>query len=280
MIPPKLNLFQIARENAKGLEKQLADAISRCDNNAQVTINEFTKWLFDKASVSINLPPYILAHFIQNRTYYNIHEWSREQEALSGRPREACLREKLGTYYDRRMLFDGAFQNGEQFRYGTLNAGGPGLVTKFGMFCIVLDKDFLDDIELAYLKDDSLFACFNARGEVDWLKVGSIVAPHSHRHVLAAIKHFDVIPTTSDKEWARHILNDNSYIEAVFTEPFSREDIHKIRVMKDNYDELWNLAFSDFGMKLTGADKALVSDFTTIVKGNKQGLFVLEVLSP
>lgn len=280
MIPPKLNLFQIARENAKGLEKQLADAISRCDNNAQVTINEFTKWLFDKASVSINLPPYILAHFIQNGTYYNIYEWSREQEDLSGRPREACLREKLGTYYDRRMLFDGAFQNGEQFRYGALNAGGPGLVTKFGMFCIVLDKDFLDRIEPAYLKDDSLFVCFIARGEVDLSKVGSIVAPHSHRHVLAAIKHFDVIPTASDKEWARHILNDNSYIEAIFTARFSREDIHKIKVMKENYDELWDLAFSDFGKKLTGAEKALVFDFTTIVKGGKLGFFVLEVLSP
>ena len=120
----------------------------------------------------------------------------------------------------------------------------------------------------------------NAREELDLSEVGSIVAPHSHRHVLAAIKHFDVIPTASDTEWARHVLNDNSYIEAIFTERFSRKDIHKIRVLKENYDELWNLAFSDFGMKLTGAEKALVSDFTTVVKGNKQGLFVLEVLSP
>lgn len=274
----KLNLFQIARENAKDIEKQLSTSLSRCDNNAQATINEFTEWLLDKASVSINRAPSILAHFIQNNTYYNIYEWATDQEYLSGRPREECLRERLGNYYDRRMSFDGAFQDGEQFRYGALNAGGPGLVTKFDTFCIVFDRKFLDKIELAYLKEDSLFACINAQGEVDLSKVCNIVAPHSHRHVLAAIKHFDMIPTTSDKEWARLILNDNIYIEAIFTERFSKENINKIRVLKNNYDDLWDLAFSDFGKKLTEAEKALVSDFTTIVKGDKQGLFVLEVL--
>lgn len=274
----KLNLFQIARENAENLKEQLLTALSKREINAQTPINNFTEWLIEKASVSINLASSILAHFIQNATYYNIYEWAREQEDLSGRAREECLRERLGKYYDRRMSFDGAFQDGEQFSYGALNAGGLGLVTKFGMFCIVFDRKFLDKIELVYLKEDSLFACINARGEVDLSKVCCMVAPHSHRHILAAIKHFDMIPTTSDKDWAKLILNDSSYIEAIFTEQFSKEDIHKIRVLKNNYDELWDLAFSDFGKKLTEAEKARVSDFTTIIKGDKQGLFVLEVV--
>lgn len=230
----KLNLFQIARENAEYLKEQLSTALSGCDNNAQATINVFTKWLLDKAIISINLAPSILAHFIQNGTYYNIYEWAREQEDLSGRSREECLREKLGNFYDRRMSFDGAFQDGEHFRYGALDAVGQDFVTKFGMFCIVFDRKFLDRIELAYLSEDSLLSCINAQGEVDLSKVYRIIAPHSHRHVLAAIKHFDMIPTTSDKDWAKLILNDNSYIEAIFTERFSKEDIHKIRVMKNN----------------------------------------------
>lgn len=280
MTSSKLNLFRIASENGKPLDDQLSTAFLQCETDVQTTLKQFMDWLFHEGHVSLNLQPFILACFIQTGTYQNIYEWALEQETLSGRSRDECLRERLGDFYDRRIAFDGAFEDGEHFRYGALNVKSPGFTSKFGKFCAVLKREFVDSVDMAYLPEDSLTTYLNELGEMDLSAFTSAVAPHSHRHVLAVIKHFDTIPDTPETSWPTLILSDDTYIEAIFTERFSQEDVHEVRIRQEDYTELWDLAFSDFGKKLSIAEKALVVDFIAILKASHDGLFFhLEVLS-
>ncbi|MBF0531313.1 MAG: hypothetical protein HQK55_18995, partial [Deltaproteobacteria bacterium] len=94
------------------------------------------------------------------------------------------LEEKLGKYYDRRLAFDNAFEDGTRFRYGALNAGGVGL-SLFGDFCMVLNRSFMESLnDAVYLPDDSLVCCFNELHQFDVDAVRRKVCPHTHRHYL------------------------------------------------------------------------------------------------
>ena len=70
---------------------------------------------------------FVIGDLLNGRAYQNKHEWAHEQVGHSGRTPDEILRENLGSYYEKRIAFDNAFNDGVRFRYGALNAGNLGL---------------------------------------------------------------------------------------------------------------------------------------------------------
>ncbi|MBF0550361.1 MAG: hypothetical protein HQK60_07490 [Deltaproteobacteria bacterium] len=273
-----MNLFKIAQENAASLEAQLNQIMDKSSPATKLCLADFQNWVLDEAGISINMKAAVLSIFMTTEKHQNIHEWAAEQAELSLRPRQEILEEKLGKYYDRRLAFDNAFEDGTRFRYGALNAGGVGL-SLFGDFCMVLNRSFMESLnDAVYLPDDSLVCCFNELHQFDVEAVRRKVCPHTHRHYLVVIKHATVVQQTSREQWGRVILADGNYIEAIFTADIMPDHIAEVRVKKDKYDELFNLAFDDFGRKLDEAETAQVLHFVQILKVTRRRSISLEVL--
>ncbi|HYA41687.1 MAG TPA: hypothetical protein VEF34_10310 [Syntrophobacteraceae bacterium] len=274
-----MNLFEVARANGPRLEERGAEILSSLHPESRRKIEEFRIWIFEEARVSINLPPAVLAELTSGETYRNIYESAAEQAVLSGRQKDEILRERLGKYYNRRIAFDMAFSNSEKFRYGVLNAGGAGLTAKFGVFCAVLNKDFLEPSEdMAYLPNDSLVCCFDELGVFDKNRAKRLAASNSHRHWLATIKHAVAVQGIPKELWVQDIVKDDDYIEAIFTSPVSLESLGEVRILKTRYDELWHMAFDDLARKRSDAEKALMKAFARILKAVREGRISLEVL--
>jgi len=280
MAQSKPNLFRIAQTNAASLEEQLKEVQANMDPQAAQKLADFLSWFLAEARISINLPAAVLATFSRGGVYLNIHAWASEQETLSGRGAVECLRERLGTYFDRRLAFDTAFENGEKFVYAAVNAGGPGLSSRFDTFCVVLAPNGSCSPETAaYLPGDSLDCCFDESGAFSLELVSRMICPHPHCHCLAAVKLGQRATLTPRQSWPSVVLSDTDYIEVVLASAPGFNEVAEIRVHRRIYDDLWNLAFANFARKLSDAEKALVLDFTYLVAESREGKFRLEVVS-
>ena len=274
----KPNLFDIARANAPRLEHRVEKIRSDLQPKDAQILSDFMDWFVGKARISINMPPAILAIFSRTGIYQNIHAWAEEKAKISDRQRDQCLQEKLGNNYDRRMAFDGTFKDGYRFVYAAVNTGGIG-TSKFGIFCAVLTDDLPSQTdEIAYIVDDSLSCCFAESGNLCLELLSDNISPHTHRHYLAALKHAQEVVLSQEDSWQSLIVSDACYIETILGKAPVFSSITEVRLRRENYDELWELAFANFGRKLSDADKALVLDFSHIIALSKQGSFILEVL--
>lgn len=271
-----MNLFQIAHDNASSLEAQLEEHRQRLADGELDSFDRFAERIRIAALVSMNMRPWVLTEVVLNG-HQNIYEWATEQSVLSGRPQREILNEKLTTWFERRLRFDTAFDDGEHFRYGALNVGGVGS-TRYGNFCVVLKGAFLEGLTtLAYLKNDSLRCYFTHAGLVDDMRLRAEVALHEHRHYLAALKHASALSRGSDSEWAQMVCSDSEYIEAIFIGDVSMPEIEEVRVQRTEYERLWNLAFSDFGSSRKDEERALLNDFVVILRAAGNGQLKLKV---
>lgn len=109
----RFDLFQIAQDNVSNLENQIKSFDAHCSNDQKKRLQEFFDWICDECFVTIFMNPYILVELINGNTYKNMYEWAKETELLSGRPKEDCLKEKLGNFYNKRTSFDCSFVEGE-----------------------------------------------------------------------------------------------------------------------------------------------------------------------
>jgi hypothetical protein len=261
-----MDLFQIASENTASLAQRFEDAkVGRTPEHA-ACLTGFADRVTESGTASINMRPWVLGSLLSGRPHQNIYEWAAEQASLSGRPRADILRERLRSWYDRRVAFDAAFDDGERFRYGALYLGGLG-ASSYGQFCTVLREEFLkQQPRLAHLANDSLSTYVSSANVVDEEAIRRDSAPHSHRGLLAALKHADALPGKGESDWAALLCNDSDYVEAIFVGDLTAELIERVRVSKMEYNRLWNLAFSDFGAERKEEERALAHDFESIVR--------------
>ncbi|WP_295390832.1 hypothetical protein [uncultured Thiodictyon sp.] len=128
-----MDLFEIARANTAPLEQRTAALQASCptDGPLATAMAAFVDHIRAQGRIPINMRPWVLSRFLSRGHYQNIYDWATEMADLSGRPRDALLAEKLGTYLTARRTFDGAFADGLCFRYGALNIGGVG-PTRYG----------------------------------------------------------------------------------------------------------------------------------------------------
>jgi hypothetical protein len=274
-----LDLFALAKANANAVQTAFESVAIAMPLDQAASVRDFAAWVEAEAQISINVRLFVVAEFLNGGHYQNTYEWAAEQSRLSGRSREDVLRERLGGFYDRRAAFDRAFVNGERFRYGALNAGGAGL-PEYDPYCVVLTRNWQASLaDAACLPGDSLKICFTAGGTFDPALVQGLVAPHSHRHFMAAKERAGEVSSCDKAEWPALVASPGRYFEVVFVGEVALGTVDCVRVLKTEYDRMWDMAFANFGRKLGDAERALVQDFVQTRKGVVEGRIRMEVVA-
>lgn len=271
-----LDLFAIGRGNAAVVEERFQALVAGVTAEEAAVVREFASWVEAKALISINVKLYVVGELLNGRSYQNTYELADELARLSGQPAEQILRERLQPHYERRVTFDRAFKDGQKFRYGALNAGGAGL-TNYDPYCVVLKRKYQESLaELAYLPGDSAIVCFGAGACLDEDAVRRLPAPHTHRHLLAAIERATEVPALDQEEWPRLVASEGRYFEVIFLGDVSLEAVECVRALKVEIDGMRKLAFANFGRKLERAERALAHDFVVLRRGVVEGKLRLE----
>ena len=274
-----LDLFAIARANADVIQAAFESILAGMPSADAATLREFENWVESEALISINVELYVVVALLNGRRHQNTYELAEDQSRLSGRRVEDALRERLGKYYDRRVAFDDAFNHGQKFRYGALNAGGAGL-PKYAPYCVVLKEEFQSSLaDVAYLPGDSLEICFSARGSFDETVVERNATPHTHRRFLAGSECADEVLTVIRGEWPKLIGSIGRCFEAIFIGEVLLDTVNCVRLVKSEYDRMWNMAFADFGRRSGDAERALVDNFLQLRRAEMDGRIRLEVIT-
>ena len=191
------------------------------------------------------------------------------------------MRERLKGFYQKRMTFDRAFQYGERFRYGALNAGGLGL-SVYAPYCAVLSPDFSNALDqIACLPGDSLDICFARAGKFDHIDLEKSVGPYSHRHWMVTSQRIGEIDSTPKHYWQQLLvsLDFKRYFEIIFIGDVSLKDLYCVRIPAAEYQAMWELAFANYGRKLSEAERAWVQDFIQLIRASKDGKIQVEVIT-
>ncbi len=277
-----LNLFLLAQTNAKNIVHKFDATLAEMPGHTANSVREFALWVQAESLISINIKLFILVDIINGGHYQNTYLWAQEQSRLSGRPPEELVQERLGDYYEKRVAFDRAFEKGDQFIYGALNAGGVGL-TSFAQYCVVLKRSFQSRVEelgeAVCLSGDSLKICFSEDGLFDHAAVATAVAPFSERHRLAAHACASEVSSVEKERWPVLMFSQTRYFEVIFVGQVSIDSIGCVRLTENEYHAKWDLCFRNFGAKRSEAERALIHDFIQLRRAELDGTVKLEILA-
>lgn len=271
------NLFAIANGNSDSIQTAFESVIANTTPEKASILREFAAWVEAKALISINVKTFVAVELLNGGSHQNMYEWAREQARLSGRSVEDALRERLHRFYEKRVAFDRAFEDGEQFRYGALNAGTAGL-PEYDPYSIILTREYQSSLsKVAYLPGDSLKICYRD-GSLDMSLIETQATPHSHRHLLATKELEAEVHLAKKCDWGVLVASSRRYFEVIFIGHVRLNAVECVRVLKSEHDRMWNLAFASFGRKLTDAERALVHDFVQLRRGAMEGKVKIEIL--
>ena len=274
---PLVDLFDLADENARRLDDRFRALEAGSPPPDPGDLRRFEEAVTKHGRVALNMRPWIAAEFVRTGKYLNMNDAVREDAALSGRPENELLRERLGRFYQKRVSFDATFDDGCRFQYGVLNIGSAG-PRSYGLFCFVLKKTFPKAGDrVAYLKRDSLNGYVADDGRVDTGSLHGDLAPHSHRHRLAALKHSDDLDTRR-ADWPAMLCSDDDYVEAIFVADLGKTRVSEIRIARSDYESLWELCFRAHGRRLSDGEKALAFDFRVVLEAGRNRVITLKVL--
>ncbi len=275
-----IDLFDIAASNADSINENFDEAIANLSDQKATNAKDFAQWVESKALISINLRLFVITEILNGIPYKNIHEWAQEQASLSGRKKDEILRERLKSFYDKRITFDQAFQEGESFRYGALNAGSLGL-SIYSPYCIVLRSSFHDSLaQITCHSGDSLEICFSEVGKFNAAPLTQCVAPFSYRHKLATHRLITEINGSKEDDWQQLLISTDfkQYFEIIFKGDVNLNSLQCVRIDNDEYHKMWGLAFANFGKTLTEPEKALIQDYVQLFRAVKDGKIQLELI--
>jgi hypothetical protein len=164
---------------------------------------------------------------------------------------------------------------GEKLRYAALIATGLGL-TQYAPYCIILRTEFQRELRnVACWVGDSVCVFCSVGGKVEGEKIRRNLAPFSHRQYVAGQAHAGEI-SEDPHQWFK-LLPGDKYIEIVFCETFTIDNIERVRTSSEEYNRMWEMAFADFTRRLDEAGRALVQDFVNLRRAVVEGRIRLEV---
>lgn len=274
-----VNLFQVARDNAEPLSRRY-ELVRNAMGGAVSLLDRFAAVVRKDGRLGINMRPTVLLRFLAlEGRYYNVYEWADDLVSRSGRPREELLRLRLKGYFDRRTAFDRFLEQGERLRYGALNLGGLGAV-HFGPYCLIFGHAFAEGLaDLAYLWADSLETYLSAGCVVDEARLRCDACPHSHRHVLAALKHGADAVNLAEGRWPALVCSRDGFIEAIFVGSPAPVDLQAVRMDEIDY-ELYSEYLVDAALgRLGGSDRHLVEEFDTLLSLLEKSSIPLETVA-
>lgn len=234
----RLDLYELARQNSDNMRERYAQARAGAAEAADA-VERFCQRVERHGRASINTRSARLLWMLRHGYYPNPHDEAREQARLEGGDSEEYLKRQQGTYYRRRVLFERSFEDGEKFRYASLNIEGTGL-SYYGPYCLVL-RDPTDSDLAALLPANSLERFVYDEGGEPRLDEASLrreVSPWLNRHHLTACKHVGDVAGTPDAEWPKmmcHATNDKeSFVEIILGSPVTPGNLTEVRVEKSN----------------------------------------------
>jgi hypothetical protein len=275
-----MNLFQVAHENAEALLRRF-ETVREAMGDGASQLDRFVGAVQSQGRLAVNMRPGVLLRFlIFEGSYQNIYEHAAEIESLTGLPRDEFLRSKLRGYYDLRLAFDSFLENGEQLRYGALNLGGLGAV-HFGDYCLIFREAFAASLaDLAYLLADSLKTYMLPGYVVDEAGLRRDACPHSHRHVLAALKHGAEAACLEEDSWPALICSRSGFIEALFLGTPSPADLQTVRIDRFDYDLYMSFVTDADVGRLGETDRRIVEEFVNLLRLLKGSSIRLETVVP
>jgi hypothetical protein len=273
------DLSELATKNIPRLDSAFQAFLNARSPSDVDAIIAFSDWVRDVCRLTINAKIYVICDLLKNGTYKNVYDAAAEYSSLLSIDRDDLLRAWLGAYYDRRVVFDRAFKEGHKFIYAALTSGNGG-VREYDPYCLQLIESFHATVStLAYLPGDSLSICLTTTGEFDSAKTSEMLAPHSHRHVLAACHRGSDAASIPRANWP-NILNEKaSYIEAIFVGNVTLAQVEKLQVLQSEYERIMSLILRTIGRKLETAEHTLVDSFRQILTASRDGLISLEHVS-
>ncbi len=161
-----------------------------------------------------------------------------------GGDRRAGLREfrrAQGSWYLRRVRFEGLWTHGRRFVYGALNAGGTGL-DAFGEFCIVIaDPSRAAPDALGLFAANSAERYCSVDGEPDRDRALAEAAPWPQRAELAVAERAASAIAADPDRWASVLCEANRFIEVVVAPGPSLSAITEVRLRADYLTRLHEL---------------------------------------
>ena len=96
---------------------------------------------------------------------------------------------------------------------------------------------------------------------------------------MAATERASEVQGTQRNDWTKLVASPGRYFEVIFIGDVSLNAVKCIRVLKTEYDRMWDMAFANFGRKLCDAERALVHDFVQVRRGIVDGRIQMEVVA-
>ncbi len=274
-----MNLFDIARENARALELKLDDLRTNMSVEASARLDAFGARVSESGRISVNLRQDGMLGFVTTGRHLNTYELAEQEASLRGISVDDSLRNLLGSFYESRIAFDLHFDNGKQFRYGALNPGGYG-VSHFGEYCVVSREEVSSQrSEVAYLGSDSALTYVGPDNSVNEELVREESAPHSHRQVLASLKHQREVALLPEKNWPAIVCSGTDYIEAVFCGGLGFQEVESVRMSQTEYDEGFQNALEAYRAMPSAAILSRGDAFRRILEALEINSLPLEVIN-
>ncbi len=274
-----MNLFQVARDNAESFSRRY-ESLRDTMREAASQLDRFVAAVRIEGRLAVNRRPKDLLRFLAlEGSLHNAYEWAAKLERRSGQPREELLRLWLADFYERRMVFDRFLEQGERFRYGALNMGGLGVVS-FGEYCLVFRESFAEGLDdLAYLWANSLETYLLPGSVVDEARLQSDACPHSHRHLLAALKHGRDAADLAEDRWPALVCSLDDFIEVIFVGSPVPTDLQAVRMDLFDHD-LYSEYVADAALGwLSDNDRQIVEDFDIILSLLEKNSIPLETVA-
>lgn len=271
-----MDLFASAAVNADALFQRFNSLMDGTAEEARPVLRQFAQKVQDEGKISINMRLSVLLRLVSLGEHQNVYEGADSQAAQSSLTREEILRERLGSYYERRIAFDRHFERGEQLRYGALNLGSLGAL-RYGEYCAVFSPAFAAGLsELAYLALDSLNSYMLPGPAVDVDRLQQDICLHSHRHYLATLKYAADVCCLPEELWSGLLCSQADYIEAIFVGNLQPESLQVVRMPQVDFEIYFHFAFEEFRGRLSEFDRSLVESFTLTLSHLQRQAIALE----
>jgi hypothetical protein len=226
-----LNIFALAAENDDALFARWQRVLAELQGAARKNADDFRCAVKADGRVSINMTSSKLLGFIDRGRHVSPHELATELAHRTGASAADEFRRLQGRWFARRACFDGTFDEGRQFLYGALNAGGLGL-DYYGGVCVVFSAQAFSDWRVAFTPGNSLelYTPDSANPTLEIVRLKNDLGSEIHRHTVAGLKHAheDLSDRTT---WSRLLCDGKDrFVEVIFVGNANHALVQEIRV--------------------------------------------------
>jgi hypothetical protein len=139
-----------------------------------------------------------------------------------------------GSWLARREAFEDLWERGRAFVYGAVNAGGMGVMGRFGTVCLVVhDPEGRRPQALAVFPGDSAARYTSTAGNLNSPLAHAEATAWTVRAELAVVHRRNDAATAAPSEWPRVLCRPGVYMEVVFAGPLPLAAVSEVRLLEE-----------------------------------------------